>query len=139
MIPLIKHPVAILLLSLSLLGACKSPEALPADQISLGVNKSARFGTDITVRIDTVSDGRCPTSLNCIWGGEASVSLSVSKGNKTEKRRLTIPTYARKRADSTTVQFGGRQYKVILQDVTPYPKDPGESVTKQVTIRVAGL
>lgn len=142
MTSLVKNILGSCLIGLSLFGACKQQEALPilsTDQVSLGVNKSARVSADITVRVDAVSDSRCPTSVVCFWGGEASVSLSLSKGTRTEKRRLTIPSPTKDRIDSTTVQFGDRQYKVILQAVTPYPKEPGESVTKQVTVRVAGL
>lgn len=135
-----KHPVAILLIGLSLFSACKSPETAPSDRVSLGVNKSARVSADVTVRIDTISDSRCPIDLQCFVAGDALVSLSLSNVAETQKRRLSL--YGRSlsgRTDSTTVQFGSSLYSVVLRNVVPYPDLTKLQQEKQAVIQVTKL
>lgn len=143
MTPLIKHSVSILVVGLSLFGACKQQEALPilsTDQVSLGVNKSARVSADITVRVDAVSDSRCPIDLQCFVAGDALVSLSLSNVAETQKRRLSL--YGRSlsgRTDSTTVQFGSSLYSVVLRSVVPYPDLTKLQQERQAVIQVTKL
>lgn len=123
------------MIGITLFGACKSSNTTPASQVSLKLNQSARVGADLIVAIDSLTDSRCPTNAQCIWAGEAVVALSLSKANETQMRRLSLPTSARNRTDSTTVQFGNQSYTVLLQAVTPYPV-LGDTTPKQAVIQV---
>jgi hypothetical protein len=82
--------------------------------------------------VGLAEDSRCPTDTDCIWAGNARISIRVS-GKRMAARTLTL--------NSTTnpkvVAYGG--YKFRLVDLTPHPRsniriDPnGYQATIEVT------
>ena len=111
-----KSFTCIYLIGLCLLGGCKPQESLPADQVMLRINESARVG-DLTVRLDTLQESGCP---RCFFAFNAVVSAVIS--DQTAQQRVKLVLYAQNpRLDSTGVVLGGKAYKVVLRDVTPHP------------------
>ena len=131
-----KHTFAAILLALSLFGACKSAETLPSDQVSVGLNKAARVRADITVRVDTIQDSRCPKGVNCIWQGQAFVSTLISAKNAQQRVQLyTNPFPGTNQPNSADITLDGQTYKVILRGV--YAVDPNNDQSeKQAIIQV---
>ena len=124
------------LIGLSLFGACKSaettPVSLPENEVLLGLGKSARIGTDLIVRVDTLQDSRCPANVECFWEGYAFVSATVSNAISQQRVRLYLNSQSRvNRKDSAGVMLSGQTYKVILRDV--YQVNQEQQAVIQVT------
>ncbi len=139
---LVKYSMGSLLLGFSLFGACKSSEVAPiaTDRVTLGQNKSARIGADITVRVDTLQDSRCPTGATCIWEGEAFVSAVVSNSTAQQRVRLYFSSTTRRtQRDSAGVTLAGQTYKVLLRDVVPYRDLAKPQQEQQAIIQVTKL
>lgn len=134
---------ASLLIGLTVFGACKSAETLPNDRVQLTVDQSARMASGVTVKVDSIQDSRCPQGGVCIWAGNATVQAVLTKNTDSKSLRLVLgpdPTqnYSWK-SDSTGVVLEGTTYKVILRDVTPYPKVGQAPEPKQALIQVTQL
>jgi hypothetical protein len=132
----------LLTLSTLLLFACSNTTPAPDEQVTLALNQSARLSTGITVKIDSLADGRCPLNLNCLWAGNARLKAVLSKGAEQKSVRLVLgpdPTNsANRRPDSTGVVLGGVTYKVILRDVVPYPGS-GQARPTEAILQIKGL
>jgi hypothetical protein len=88
------------------------------EEFRLGVGRAATIeGEDLTVRfIGVREDSRCPTTVNCIWEGNAQIVVEVSKPpNDTERLAL-----------NTNPQFATKgpylEYIVALNRLEPYPR-----------------
>ena len=132
-----------LLTGLTILGACKATATLPADRVQLTVNQLARLASGVAVQVDAIQDSRCPEGVQCIIAGWASVKATVSKAPEEAHVVLTLGAKPKSSTpadvvDSTGVVLAGTTYKVILRDVTPYPKI-GSSEPKQALIQVTQL
>ena len=108
-----------------LFSAFKSSEITPSDSISLGLHQSGRLDSGVVVRLDSIQDSRCPTGATCIWAGQATVKLLLSKSPDSTTVLLSLgPPIKQDNAESpysTTVSLNNQCYKVILQEVTPFP------------------
>ena len=65
-----------------------------------------------------VSDSRCPPNVNCVWAGDATLELRVSKGKQIQK--LTLHTGLEPR--SATIMG----LKLTLQNLEPAKGVPGK-------------
>jgi hypothetical protein len=114
----------------------------PTDRVTLALNQSARLSTGITIKVDSLADGRCPVNLTCIWAGNARLIALLSKGAEQKAVRLVLGpdpvNAANKRPDSTGVVFGGITYKVVLRDVVPYPGS-GQARPTEAIVQVTSL
>ncbi|GAB3562174.1 hypothetical protein GCM10027578_04120 [Spirosoma luteolum] len=135
--------LAVLLLAATLLTqACKSSEALPSTQVRLGKTQSARLGSGVTVRVDSILDSRCPQGVQCIIAGYASAALRVSTDADTRSLTLFLGYRLANNpamTDSTVVSLGGQRYSVLLRDITPYPVYGKPTADKQALVEVKAL
>ncbi|MBO0935326.1 hypothetical protein J2I47_02070 [Fibrella sp. HMF5335] len=117
--------VALFIAALPLAYACKSSEVAPTNRVTLEAYQSARLQNDVTVRVDSLLDSRCPQGVACIWEGNVVVKATLSKSADKQQVRLVLGTDfsngAGKKPDSTGVVLSGATYSVLLRDVTPYP------------------
>lgn len=124
---LLKTAATCFLMSATLLVACNKAtiSPTPADQVKLALNQSARLSSGVTVKIDSLSDSRCPLNVNCIWAGNVMLRAVLTKDADVKTVRLILGQDPRdatnKRPDSTGVVLTGTTYKVVLRDVTPFP------------------
>lgn len=136
---------ALFMAALPLAYACKTAEVTPSNRVTLRAYQSARLQNDVTVRVDSLNESRCPQGVACIWEGNAVVKATLSKDTDQKQVRLVLgpdPTAAgnRQKPDSTGVVLGGATYKVILRDVTPYPSTVKPSqAPAQAVIEVSKL
>jgi hypothetical protein len=90
---------------------------------------SARRTQDVTVKINTetaakgglkirfaslVEDSRCPTDTNCVWAGNAKITVRVTRNGRS--KLLTLNTMERGAAPV----FAGYRFK--LAGLTPEPR-----------------
>ena len=130
------------LVATAIFAACRSAETLPVDRVQLVTNQSARLASGVTVQVDAIQDSRCPEGVQCFVAGWVSVKTTLSKEPDQKQVSLTTGSSQQNglsfRPDSTGILLAGTTYKVILRDVTPYPKI-GSSEPKQALIQVTKL
>ena len=74
-------------------------------------------GADLQVKfVGVVQDSRCPTNVNCIWAGNAEVSLEWKQDKCTTA--VTLNTHATPEAGDES-KVGG--FRVKLIKLEPYP------------------
>ncbi|NIJ51793.1 hypothetical protein [Dyadobacter arcticus] len=74
-----------------------------------------------------VEDSRCPEGGQCIWAGAATVDLLLSgvtvEGGLNEHVKMCIGACKKNFEPDTLIKkFAGEEYRLILQEVKPYPK-----------------
>lgn len=74
---------------------------------------------ELTIELVNVNDSRCPEEVICVWQGDAAVDLKVSDNSSSQL--ITLHTYYSDKVDTTI--FG---YQITLEEVSPYPQNPGE-------------
>lgn len=122
--------------------ACQHANTDPTDQVSLGLHQSARIGTDVTVRVDSIQESRCPANATCIWAGQAKVKMLLSANQDSTTVRLSLgadPGSTNKRPDSTNVTLSSQTYKVILREVNPYPGTQSGNQPQTAVVQVTKL
>lgn len=69
----------------------------------------------LRIRVVAIEDSRCPQDVNCVWAGNAKVTIKVTNRNgRTETFDLNTSV------DVKSIRFGG--YEISLGRVTPYPR-----------------
>ncbi|GAB2589104.1 hypothetical protein [Spirosoma areae] len=139
MVPFTKKLSGLLILGTVVFSACKSPETTPTDRVSVGLNQSARLGSDVVVQVDSIQDSRCPANVVCIWAGEAKVKLALSKNSDSKVVRLVLGADVKARLDSTNVSLANQSYKVILREVNPYPGTSADGQPQMAVVQVTKL
>lgn len=72
-----------------------------------------------TIRfVEVQGDSRCPTGVNCIWAGEATVVVAITSGGNEESVNLVTPS-----SDRNTAAVGS--CTVELLDLAPVPTQEG--------------
>ena len=142
MIQLIKPISGLFIVGVILFSACKSSETNPTDRVSIGLHQSARLGSDVVVRVDSIQDSRCPVNVYCVWQGVAKAKLRLSKDSDSSIVRLMLGAYPAnkpKRADSTGVTLHNQLYKVILREVNPYPGTSANGQPQTAIVQVTKI
>ncbi|WP_080057558.1 hypothetical protein [Spirosoma aerolatum] len=143
MIQLKKKLSGLLFVGTLVFAACQHANTDPTDQVSLGLHQSARIGSDVTVRVDSIQDSRCPANATCIWAGQAKVKMLLSNDRDSTTVRLALgadPGVSNnKRPDSTNVTLSSQTYKVILREVNPYPGTTPSNQPQTAVVQVTKL
>ncbi|WP_223834185.1 hypothetical protein [Spirosoma profusum] len=131
------------------IASCKSGDSLsndqvpPADKVSLGLDQSARIGSQIVVRVESIQDSRCPANVTCVWAGQAKVQVNLSKDTDSKTVQLILgqdlQNKENKRPDSTGVTLANEVYKVVLREVSPYPETTQTTEPKKAVVQVTKL
>jgi hypothetical protein len=77
---------------------------------------------NLSLRMDSVlADSRCPSSVQCVWEGNAEVRFFlIVDGIQTD---FTLNTHGGSQFNADTVIQG---YRIKLLELSPYPEEPGE-------------
>lgn len=96
-------------------GGGQSVSAQTSQQVSVRVKTQKSVMRDrLRIKFVAVEDSRCPRDVNCVWAGNAKVTIRVTNRNgKSETFDLNT------NLDQKSVRFGG--YEITLGNVTPYP------------------
>lgn len=97
-------------------GGVITANAQTTQQVSLRVNKQKSVMRDrLRIKFAAVEDSRCPQDVNCVWAGNAKVTIKVTN-RRGESKTFDLNT----NLDVKSVKFEG--YEIKLGDVTPYPR-----------------
>ena len=88
---------------------------------------------DLSLRVENINDSRCPTGVNCVWEGNASIQLHLTTQNG--QYDFTLDTNPSSMFKTDTL-IEGIKYKLV--DVLPYPVF-GEEQEKTAKILVDNL
>ena len=109
--------VAAIVLFLSACGHAtpQAVEIVPGEEFSLSVAESAALpGEGLLEFAQVVSDSRCPVDVQCVWAGDAVVSLRASDVNDSAK--LTLHT-----GGPRSASFG--TWEIELVELRPFPRE----------------
>jgi hypothetical protein len=97
--------------------------------------RAALQGTGLVVEFErVVSDSRCPRDVQCVWAGNASVRLRVSRDGA-EAWSGALNTYG----DSQTRTFGDHELRVVSLAPAPVSTSSIESRNYRLTLRFTEL
>jgi hypothetical protein len=110
---------AILLLAAIAASSClhpTAPDAAVGKSFELKAGAIATLPDGSRFKFNSVSDdSRCPMDANCVWAGDATVGISLSRpGSANEARELHL------QSSGASISYGG--YVIELTALAPYPK-----------------
>jgi len=84
-------------------------------QLTVRVNRQAKHArSNLTIKFVAVEDSRCPSDANCVWAGNAKVTIQVT-GRRGQSKTFDLNT----NLEGKSARFDG--YEITLGTVTPYP------------------
>jgi len=105
-----------LILTLIFGGAAMTANAQSAQQVSLRINNQKSVMRDrLRIRFVAVEDSRCPQDANCVWAGNAKVTIKVTN-RRGQSRTFDLNT----NLPDKSARFDG--YEIKLGTVSPYPR-----------------
>lgn len=96
------------------------------NEYGLLVNKSMAIG-DFGINLDSVSDSRCPSDVQCIWQGEAKATITFKEEGKKETKEFVL-------GGEPYVVFS--KYKVSVLEITPYPKSDKQIKQSDYVVKI---
>jgi hypothetical protein len=97
-------------------GSALTAAAQTTQQITLPAGKQKIVTRDkLKIKFVSVEDSRCPKDVNCVWAGNAKVTIKVTN-RRGESKTFDLNT----NLETKSVKFEG--YEIKLGSVTPYPK-----------------
>ena len=97
-------------------GSVLTANAQTTQQVTVTVNKQKKASrSKLTIKFVSVEDSRCPQGVDCVWAGNAKVTIKVTNRKGTSKT-FELNTNLEPKA----IKFDG--YEIKLGNVTPYPR-----------------
>lgn len=96
-----------------------------------------KSNSELMIEFVQLADSRCPTGVQCVWAGNAIVSLMLSVQEAKAETTLCLGQCKDgfKTSDTAKVSLNNTTYSVILQEVKPHP-EKGKSVNKKAVLLV---
>jgi hypothetical protein len=93
-----------------------SVSAQSAQQVSVRINNQKSVMRDrLRIKFVAVEDSRCPQDANCVWAGNAKVTIKVTN-RRGQSRSFDLNT----NLEGKSARFDG--YEIKLGSVSPYPR-----------------
>jgi len=112
--------IAVPLLALMLMGFAHDPRG--SGNVVLGQEFKIKNGREavirgekLSIKVQSVSDSRCPSGATCIWAGNGEVVIKVAKKNKKQ-------VLAKLNTSTEPKEITYRGFKIKLIALSPYPK-----------------
>ncbi|WP_146109705.1 hypothetical protein [Jejuia pallidilutea] len=116
----------ILFMALFIVGCSSNNNYFTAKNITVNYSDCSNMPLpNLKVCLDSVNDGRCPSDMVCVWGGNASVRLTLKSTKK--RKTFTLNTHSNFQQDTL---IDGMLIKLL--SVTPYPKGDEIDMAKYV-------
>lgn len=131
-----------LLLLTVLIAGCRLPFTLPTlaggpstggpaaanDWASLKIGQYFKVaGSDVKITfVDVTEDSRCPSRVNCVWSGLATVHLTLAQPGKPDQTLLLSTIHGPDKTDRTIVDGIGLR----MLDLQPLAEQPDQPVAK---------
>lgn len=97
-------------------GTALTASAQNSQQVTLRLNKQTSvMRNKLTIKFVSVEDSRCPQDVDCVWAGNAKVTVKLTN-SRGKSQTLDLNTNLQPR----TIKFEG--YEIKLGSVTPTPR-----------------
>ena len=104
-----------LILTLIFGGAAVTANAQSGQQVSVRINNQKSVMRDrLRIKFVSVEDSRCPADANCVWAGNAKVTIKVTNA-KGKSQTFDLNT----NLQDKSARFDG--YEITLGSVSPFP------------------
>ena len=99
--------------------------AEPGDEFALSVGQSVYIrGEDFEIRfIEVIADSRCPRGATCVWAGEVSCLIEITRSGEVTSKILVKP------GSDGNSETSFNDY-IIAFDIMPYPA-AGKEIKQQ--------
>ena len=105
-----------LIMTLIFGGAVITVNAQSSQQVSLRINNQKSVMRDrLRIKFVAVEDSRCPQDVNCVWAGNAKVTVRVTN-RRGQSKTFDLNT----NLQGKSARFDG--YEIQLGSVSPYPR-----------------
>ena len=92
-----------------------APDAVLGTPFDLKVGATAALPDGLRIKFDRVTaDSRCPSDVQCVRAGEATIAVSLASNGDLETREM--------RTDATGSQVTYRGHAIELTALAPYPR-----------------
>ena len=95
------------------------------EELSVKIGERLHIDWELSFKIDSINDYRCPMDVNCIWAGDVDIFFDLGK------KEEVINLYNR---DTNPFSING--YTIEIIDVEPYPLSYVEVDPKDVIIKI---
>ena len=97
-------------------GIGSTVSAQRTQQVTVRVKQQTKIARgNLTIKfVELVEDSRCPKDANCVWAGNAKVTIRVT-GRRGQSKTFDLNT----NLPEKSARFDG--YEITLGNVTPYP------------------
>lgn len=130
----------ILLTSFALLLSfgCDDGVDVSDQKVSLKINEKYS-AKGITVRLEDITDSRCPKEATCFWAGAAVVTLVINPSHEHDTLRLCLGACRAlqlpfQEMHTDTLTIGRKEYIIALHAVLPYPEQGKEIQPKAAVL-----
>ena len=97
-------------------GAAVTANAQRAQQVSVRINnQKSVMSNRLRIKFVSVEDSRCPQDANCIWAGNAKVTIRVTN-SRGQSQTFDLNT----NLEGKSARFDG--YEIALGSVSPFPR-----------------
>lgn len=107
-----KRLLAICFICAFIFGCNSSKEKNTSYEVKAKVNQIDQVTSNLSIRVNSVEDSRCPEGCECVWAGEVKVFFSLINQGYSIDTSLVLPSKPR-------MQF--KNFSIILESVSPYP------------------
>jgi|GEM_PF-3150252 len=115
------------------LGCQKAGPSYPAEEkFALQARQSFSLADGAQLTVNEIAESRCPTNARCIRMGNVTVRFGLSGSGQSPTGALCLgeckgeqPAQPMLTRDSVEISLAGQRYRIILEDVLPYPGIPG--------------
>ncbi|HEY0656302.1 MAG TPA: hypothetical protein VGD65_24380 [Chryseosolibacter sp.] len=73
----------------------------------------------LRIHIKTIEDSRCPADVQCISAGYVKVAFEIENVGEAELITPVLP--GSNASDTYEFSLGGKNYRLVLEDVIPFP------------------
>jgi hypothetical protein len=96
-----------------------SPKVSLNEQFTIKAGRQVVIkGEKLSVRFSSVqNESRCPTGVQCVWEGNAAISIEVSK-----KRKKSAQAILNTNTAIQPNELAYKKYRIKLIGLNPYPK-----------------
>lgn len=112
---------SLLLCLMVLVVSCKKNNVHFNHKLQVFKDEAFKLENDLSIKLNTINDSRCPKNALCIWAGNVVVNLSLLKNDK-EAVQQDLCLGCDPNSDTKIFNVDGKNYQIQLLEVNPYPE-----------------
>jgi len=85
------------------------------EDMHIKIGEEYRVKWNLSFRIDSINEYRCPIGVNCIWGGDVDLYFSINEGSHETDTLLRLND-----SERNPFETGNHIWEIL--DVSPYPE-----------------